>query len=166
MCIRDSIPPFNIRDYPSPLQAFRKNVRDEVDDTLFTVQGLPKGARIRTAVMDEYDGMVYNVTDGGPTSSSAFSPLRSNMSSAAEGVPVTLNIAVDQYSGVWMPTAGALSEIRFDGDRADELRRGTYVNTATGTAVATAKLRQGDQYSVDAVMPAALDDPPLSLIHI
>ena len=68
------IPPFNIRDYPSPLQAFRKNVRDDADNTLFTVQGLPEGARIRTAVMDEYDGMVYNVVDGGPTSSSAFSP--------------------------------------------------------------------------------------------
>jgi len=159
------IPPFNIRDYPSPLQAFRKNVRDDVDETLFTVQGLPKGARIRTAVMDEYDGMVYNVTDGGPSSSSAFSPLRSNMSPDAEGVPVTLNIAVDGYSGVWVPTAGALSEIRFDGDRAEELRRGTYVNTATGTAVATAKLREGDQYSVDAVMPAALDDDQLAEVE-
>ncbi len=117
------IPPFNIRDYPSPLQAFRKNVRDEVDETLFTVQGLPKGARMRTAVMDEFDGMVYNVTDGGPTSSSAFTPLRSDMSPDAEGVPVTLKIAVDEYDAVWMPTAGALSEIRFDGDRAEELRR-------------------------------------------
>ncbi|GAA2935730.1 transglutaminase-like domain-containing protein [Microbacterium luteolum] len=156
------IPPFNIRDYPSPLQAFRKNVRDEVDETLFTVQGLPKGARIRTAVMDEYDGMVYNVTDGGPTSSSAFSPLRSGMSPDAEGVPVTLNIEVDEYNGVWMPTAGELSEIRFTGDRAEELRRGTYVNTATGTAVATPKLRKGDEYSVDAVMPDLPDDDQLA----
>lgn len=155
------IPPFNIRDYPSPLQAFRKNVRDEVDETLFTVQGLPKGARIRTAVMDEFDGMVYNVTDGGPTSSSAFSPLRSNMSPDAEGVPVTLNIAVDEYSAVWMPTAGELSEIRFDGDRAEDLRRGTYVNTATGTAVSTVKLQKGDEYSVDAVMPNTPDDDQL-----
>ncbi|MCR2763862.1 DUF3488 and transglutaminase-like domain-containing protein [Microbacterium sp. zg.B48] len=159
------IPPFNVRDYPSPLQAFRKNVRDDVDETLFTVQGLPKGARIRTAVMDEYDGMVYNVADGGPTSSSAFSPLRSNMAPDAEGVPVTLKIAVDEYDGVWMPTAGALSEIRFDGDRAEELRRGTYVNTATGTAVATPRLRAGDEYSVDAVMPAMPDDDQLAEVE-
>jgi hypothetical protein len=156
------IPPFNIRDYPSPLQAFRKNVRDDVDETLFTVQGLPKGARIRTAVMDEYDGMVYNVIDGGPTSSSAFSPLRSGMSAGAEGVPVTLNIAVDEYNAVWMPTAGELSEIRFTGDRAEELRRGTYVNTGTGTAVSTVKLQKGDEYSVDAVMPSAPDDDQLA----
>ncbi|WP_435749077.1 transglutaminaseTgpA domain-containing protein [Microbacterium sp. PMB16] len=156
------IPPFDIRDYPSPLQAFRKNVRDEVDETLFTVQGLPKDARIRTAVMDQFDGMVYNVTDGGPTSSSAFSPLRSNMSPDAEGIPVTLKIAVDEYDGVWMPTAGSLSEIRFSGDREEELRRGTYVNTATGTAVATPKLEKGDEYTVDAVMPNEFDDKQLA----
>lgn len=156
------IPPFDIRDYPSPLQAFRKNVRDEADETLFTVQGLPKGARIRTAVMDQFDGMVYNVTDGGPTSSSAFTPLRSNMSPDAEGVPVTLRIEIDGYRGVWMPTAGALSEIRFASDDAEELRRGTYVNTETGTAVATPGLGAGDDYTVDAVMPATPDDEQLA----
>ncbi|MGO4490435.1 transglutaminase family protein [Microbacterium sp. 2RAF4] len=156
------IPPFDIRDYPSPLQAFRKNVRDEADETLFTVQGLPKGARVRTAVMDQFDGMVYNVTDGGPTSSSAFSPLRSNMSPDAEGVPVTLNVEIGAYRGVWMPTAGELSEIRFSGDDAEQLRRGTYVNTETGTAVATTKLTKGDEYTVDAVMPNMPDDEQLA----
>ncbi len=156
------IPPFDIRDYPSPLQAFRKNVRDEAEETLFTVQGLPKGARIRTAVMDQFDGMVYNVTDGGPTSSSAFAPLRSNMAPEAEGVPVTLKFEIDEYRGVWMPTAGELSEIRFDGDRAEDLRRGTFVNTVTGTAVATPKLTAGDEYAVDAVMPSEPDDEQLA----
>ncbi|MBT2495377.1 transglutaminase domain-containing protein [Microbacterium sp. ISL-59] len=156
------IPPFDIRDYPSPLQAFRKNVRDEAEETLFTVQGLPKGARIRTAVMDQFDGMVYNVTDGGPTSSSAFAPLRSNMAPEAEGVPVTLKFEIDEYRGVWMPTAGELSEIRFDGDRAEDLRRGTFVNTVTGTAVATPKLTGGDEYAVDAVMPSEPDDEQLA----
>jgi len=156
------IPPFDIRDYPSPLQAFRKNVRDEASETLFTVQGLPQGARIRTAVMDQFDGMVYNVTDGGPTSSSAFAPLRSHMAPDAEGVPVTLKFAIDGYRGVWMPTAGELSEIRFEGARAEDLRRGTYVNTVTGTAVATPKLTQGDEYVVDAVVPAVPDDEQLA----
>jgi len=156
------IPPFDIRDYPSPLQAFRKNVRDEASEILFTVQGLPQGARIRTAVMDQFDGMVYNVTDGGPTSSSAFAPLRSNMAPDAEGVPVTLKFAIDGYRGVWMPTAGELSEIRFEGARAEDLRRGTYVNTVTGTAVATPKLTQGDEYVVDAVVPAVPDDEQLA----
>ncbi|WP_439591904.1 transglutaminaseTgpA domain-containing protein [Microbacterium sp.] len=160
---RDAIiPPFDIRDYASPLQSFRKNVRDAASDTLFTVQGLPEDARIRTAVMDQFNGMVYNVTDGGPTSSSAFTPLRSDISPDAEGMPVTLRIAIDDYAQVWVPTAGQLSEIRFEGDRAEELRRNTYVNPATGTAVATPKLRAGDEYTVDAVIPTMPDDVQLA----
>ena len=112
--------------------------------------------------MDQFDGMVYNVTDGGPTSSSAFSPLRSNMSPDAEGVPVTLNVEIGAYRGVWMSTAGELSEIRFSGDDAEQLRRGTYVNTETGTAVSTTKLTKGDEYTVDAVMPNIPDDEQLA----
>ncbi|WP_341940437.1 transglutaminaseTgpA domain-containing protein [Microbacterium sp. LWH10-1.2] len=156
------IPPFNIRDYPSPLQSFRKNVRDEADETLFTVKGLPKGARIRIAVMDQYDGMVYNVTDGGPDSSSAFAPLRSNMSPEAEGVPVTLKVDIDRYNGVWVPDAGAVSAIDFTGGRAEELRRTGYYNAETGTAVVTSKLKKGDSYTIDTVMPAPLDDTQLA----
>ncbi|MBW8762995.1 MAG: transglutaminase domain-containing protein [Microbacterium sp.] len=156
------IPPFNIHDYPSPLQSFRKNVRDESEDTLFTVSGLPKGARIRIAVMDQFDGQVYNVTDGGPGSSSAFAPLRSNMSPEAKGVPVTLKVAIEDYSGVWMPDAGAVSQIDFTGKRADELRRSGYYNNDTGTAVVTAKLTSGDTYTVDTVIPAKLDDTQLA----
>jgi hypothetical protein len=156
------IPPFDIRDYPSPLQAFRKNVRDEAEDTLFTVSGLPKGARIRIAVMDQFDGQVYNVTDGGPGSSSAFAPLRSNMSPEAKGVPVTLKVAIEDYSGVWMPDAGAVSEIDFTGKRAEELRRSGYYNTETGTAVVTSKLTKGDTYTVDTVIPAKVDDTQLA----
>ncbi|MBO9627129.1 MAG: transglutaminase domain-containing protein [Microbacterium sp.] len=152
------IPPFNIRDYPSPLQSFRKNVRDEVDETLFTVRGLPKDGRIRIAVMDQYDGMVYNVTDGGPDSSSAFTPLRSNMAPDAKGVPVTLKVAIDKYRGVWVPDAGAVSDIDFTGGRADELRRSAFYNPATGTAVVTTPLKKGDSYTVDTVMPTKVDD--------
>ncbi|MFJ4223964.1 transglutaminaseTgpA domain-containing protein [Microbacterium sp. NPDC089695] len=156
------IPPFNIRDYPSPLQAFRKNVRDEASDTLFTVTGLPEDARMRIAVMDQYDGMVYNVTDGGPGSSSAFGPVRSNMSPDAEGIPVTLQVEIDEYRGVWLPDAGSVSQIDFTGDRAEELRRSAYYNTATGTAVVTAALDQGDSYTVDTVLPNEFDDTQLA----
>ncbi|GAT74332.1 transglutaminase domain-containing protein [Microbacterium sp. HM58-2] len=156
------IPPFNVRDYPSPLQAFRKNVRDYASDTLFTVQGLPEGTRIRIAVMDQFDGMVYNVTDGGPGSSSAFGPLRSNMAPDAEGVPATLRFEVGEYSGVWVPDAGAVSRIEFTGDRAEELRRSGFFNPETGTAVVTSRLKSGDTYTVDTILPADVDDEDLA----
>lgn len=156
------IPPFDIRDYPSPLQSFRKNTRDLDEKTLFTVRGLPEKARIRIAVMDQFDGMVYNVTDGGPGSSSAFTPLRSDMAPDAEGLPVTLQVEIGEYAGVWVPDAGAVDDIEYTGDRADELRRGTFYNAETGTAVATPKLRTGDTYTVDTVIPGEIDDDRLA----
>ncbi|WP_217178573.1 transglutaminase family protein [Streptomyces sp. AC495_CC817] len=156
------IPPFNVRDYPSPLQAFRKNVRDAADETLFTVRGLPEGTRIRIAVMDQYDGMVYNVTDGGPGSSSAFTPLRSDMAPDAEGTRATMDVKIGEYAGVWVPDAGTVSEIAFTGARAEELRRSAYFNDATGTAVVTTPLKQGDTYTVETVIPGEIKDTQLA----
>lgn len=159
---RDAIiPPFNVRDYASPLQSFRKTVRDQKEKTLFTVSGLPKGARIRLAAMDDWDGIVYNVTDGGPETSSAFTPLRSDMAPEAEGVPATLRIEVSEYSGVWVPGIHAADDILFDGPRADELRRSAYHNTGTGTTVVTAGLKKGDAYTVEAIMPGEVTDEQL-----
>lgn len=160
--LRDTIiPPFNVRDYPSPLQSFRKNVRDQKEKTLFTVSGLPEGARVRLAAMDEWEGIVYNVSDGGPTSSSAFIPLRSDMAVGAEGVPVSLRFEIGEYSGVWVPGIQATDDIVFDGPRADELRRSTYSNTGTATTVTVAGLREGDAYTLNAVIPAEMTDEQL-----
>ncbi|MBB5743077.1 transglutaminase-like putative cysteine protease [Microbacterium ginsengiterrae] len=153
--LRDTIiPPFNVHDYPSALQSFRGHVRDASDSTLFTVRGLPEGARVRLAAMDEFDGQVINVVDGGPGSSSAFTPIRSNMSPDAEGVPVTLQVDIDGYDDVWVPQAGLVSEFRFDEGDADTLRRNTFYSTGSATAVATPGLRKGDSYTVDTVIPA------------
>ncbi|MCS3843475.1 transglutaminase family protein [Microbacterium sp. AK031] len=161
--LRDTIiPPFDVRDYPSALQSFRGHVRDDVESTLFTVRGLPEGARVRLAAMDEFDGQVINVVDGGPGSSSAFTPIRSNMSPDAEGVPVTLRFDIDEYSDVWVPQAGLVSEFRFAGDDADALRRGTYYSTGSATAVTTPGLRKGDSYTVEATLPAEYSDEQLA----
>lgn len=161
--LRDTIiPPFNVRDYPSALQSFRGHVRDDVDSTLFTVRGLPEGARVRLAAMDEFDGQVINVVDGGPGSSSAFTPIRSNMSPEVEGVPVTLQVDIDAYSGVWVPQAGFVSEFQFSGDDAEALRRGTFYSTGSATAVATPGLSKGDSYTVQTTLPAEYSDEQLA----
>ncbi|GAA3201566.1 transglutaminase-like domain-containing protein [Microbacterium terregens] len=156
------IPPFDIREYPSPLQAFRGYVRDAAEEPLFTVSGLPKDARVRVATMDAYNGMVYNVSDEGAGSSSAFTPVRSNMSADAEGTPVTLRVEIDEYDGVWLPDAGAVTSIAFDGDRADDLRRASHYNESTGTAVVTSKLRSGDAYTLNTVIASVPDDGTLA----
>lgn len=165
------VPPFDITQYASPLQSFRGLVRDDADKTLFTATGLPEDGRIRFATLDAYNGVVYNVAADGAGSSSAFTPIRSNMSPLAEGTTTTVRIDVDALSGVWLPDVGAPREFAFDGPRADELRRSAHFNDATGTAVAPEGLHQGDAYTLTTVIPqlpsdAALADVPFAALKM
>ena len=156
------IPPFDIREFASPLQSFRAYVRDHPDEALFTARGLPEGARVRLATMDAYNGTVYNVSDSGTGSSSAFTPARTNMSADAEGTPATVHVEIGALEGVWMPEAGAVRSVTFDGDRADDLRRTAHYNESTTTAVVTAGLEEGDEYTIQAVIPEVPSDEQLA----
>lgn len=166
------VPPFDVHEYPSPLQAYRKYVRDAKEEALFTVAGgLPGDTRVRLAVMDDYDGVVYNVSDEGSTDTSAFTHLRTGMADDAEGDPVSIDVAVDAYADVWVPDTGHVDAISYHGSRSDELRRETYYNDDTGTAIASVGLREGDAYTVDAVLAeppsdAALKDTPISRVDV
>ncbi|GAA5201417.1 transglutaminase-like domain-containing protein [Microbacterium jejuense] len=156
------IPPFDIREFASPLQSFRAYVRDHSDDTLFTVKGLPKDARVRLATMDEYNGMVYNVSDQGLGSSGAFSQVRTNMSADAKGAEAKVRVEIGSLESVWMPDAGAVRSITFAGADADELRRSAHYNEYTETGVVTAGLGKGDAYTLDSVIPRTWSDEQLA----
>lgn len=156
------IPPFDIREYASPLQSFRALVRDDADTTLFTVSGMPKDARVRLAAMDAYSGTVYNVSDEGAGSSSAFVPVRADMSPGATGEPTRVRVEIGSYDGVWLPAVGAVETVTFAGARADDLRRAAHYNPATQTGVVTAGLTDGDVYDLDVVVPRHPSDDALA----
>ncbi|MGF3057488.1 transglutaminase-like domain-containing protein [Microbacterium sp. YY-01] len=161
--LRDTvIPPFVVREYASPLQSFRGYLKDHREDTLFTISGLPDDTRIRLGVMDGYNGVVYNVAAGGLGTSGAFTPLRSTLNDGAEGREVSVDIVVDDYAGVWMPHVGLPSQITFDGERAETLRREAFFNDVTGMPVTTAGLSKGDTYRVAAVVPDVPSDEKLA----
>lgn len=156
------IPPFDVRQYASPLQSFRGIVQDQADETLFTVKGLPEGARVRLGAMDAYNGIVYNVSDRGVGSSGAFSQMRGNMSDGAEGLPASLEFTIDEYNGYWLPGAGQASEFVFHGDRAEELRRNSYYNDSSSTGVSTRRLAAGDSYTLATTLPEKISDARLA----
>lgn len=157
------IPPFDVQEYPSPLQSFRGIVRDYPSTPLFTVSGLPEGARVRIAAMDAYSGTVYNVSDtGGAGSSSAFIPVRDGMSPGAQGADVNLRFEIGAWDGVWLPEVGAVESITFAGEDADDLRRASYYNAATQTAVVSRGLAPGDAYDLKVVVPAVPSDDALA----
>ncbi|MGV8908713.1 MAG: transglutaminaseTgpA domain-containing protein [Propionicimonas sp.] len=152
------VPPLDLREYPSPLVGFRKYVKDLDKQVLFTVSGLPSGARIRLATMDAYTGTVIDVAGGAPgspTGSGSFSRLAAGTASgngSPGGAHVDeVSIKIAAYKGVWLPEVGHPLAVTFSGDRAEMLAAGLYGNSETGTMLSTAGLTTGDRFTVRSV---------------
>lgn len=156
LVVRDElVPPFDPRDYPSPLSAFREYVKKDADTTLFTVSGLPANARVRLATMDRYDGVVWNVAgDGSAQASGEFRRVGDEIETTVRGDTAHVDITIDGLTGVWLPTVGQATSFDIaDGSAAGALR----YNDATGAAVLTGGLRPGLEYGVDVVVPRVPD---------
>jgi transglutaminase-like putative cysteine protease len=152
-------PPVDPRAYPSPLAGFRKYVKDHPDTPLFTVEGLPEGARVRLATLDSYDGVVWQVA--APNSGSGtgnFLSVSETTGDRSEGTPASVTVTVAEYSGVWLPTVGQPTRIRFDGPNAAALTGAFRYNAASGTGLTTRPLRSGDRYVLDVVVPPQPSD--------
>lgn len=150
--------PFDPRDYPSPLSAFRSYLAaDAAGETMLTVSGLPAGGLIRLAALDSYDGIVYSVgSDTVSSASGSFTrlPFRLDQSTVA-GDHVAIDVTIGAYSGVWVPGVGKLESIRFTSDRADRLTDSFYYNDNAATGAVLGGLADGDSYQSDAVVPVA-----------
>jgi len=155
--LRDEIvPPLDLHDYPSPLVAFRKYVRDEADDVLFTVKGLPAGERLRLATLDAYTGTVLDVAGGTSASGSGtFGRVGSTLPGVTAGSSTDLTVEVGTYQGVWVPDAGQPSSIEFAGARAQDLASTLNYNPVGASALVTAGLTTGDRYTVATTLAPA-----------
>ncbi|MDR7251757.1 hypothetical protein J2X46_000729 [Nocardioides sp. BE266] len=157
-------PPFDIGRYPSPLAGFRKYVdlkgRDDnsnvYDKTLLDIEGVTPGTRVRFATMDHYDGMVWGATDDAlpEPADDSFQRVSSTIDNPVKGKEVDVTVTLGEgYSGVWLPTVGALQSMQFEtGDARAKAEIFRY-NLATSTAVVPSGLQPGDRYEFTAVEP-------------
>lgn len=148
--------PFDPRSYSSPLAGFRRYFSEPAREAvLFTVDGLPAGSLIRIATLDTYDGVVYTVGSASVASESgSFTrvPFRFDQS-AVDGDRVSVEVTIEDYAGVWVPTLGKLVRIGFSGARSSELNDAFYYNDTASTAAVIGGLSTGDSYQLDAVIP-------------
>ncbi len=121
---------------------------------LFTVDGLPEGARIRLAALDTYDGNVFRVGEG----SAGFRRVGTTIAASrpGEAAVTSLAVSIDDYAGVWLPGSGDLRGVRFEGRDSSLLADGLYYNPDTGNALTTAGLRAGSAYTLEVALP---DEP-------
>ena len=158
-------PPFDIGRYPSPLAGFRKYVdllgkqdaANVYDRTLFTVDGVPAGTRVRIATMDHYDGMVWGASDNALPEAAAdsFQRVSSTIDNPVGGDPRSTPPSPSgrAYDGVWLPTVGALQSLDFRIGDPDGKAEAFRYNLATSTGVVPTGLQPGDIYSFRAVVP-------------
>ncbi|MBM6399865.1 transglutaminase-like domain-containing protein [Phycicoccus sonneratiae] len=154
-------PPYAATDRPSPLAAFRSFrpvAEDLADKELVRVGGLPQGTLLRLATVDTYSGTVWAAGNATPTSAAgsgtflrvgARIPRPDGGREARATVTVGKDWADRRDLGIWVPTVGSETRIRFEGpraqDRADELR----YNLDTGAAVLPQRLSAGETYVLD-----------------
>ncbi|WP_404431211.1 DUF3488 and transglutaminase-like domain-containing protein [Microbacterium lacus] len=133
----------------SPLAAYRGLFAlDRSDDVLFTVTtGEDAPERVRIATLDGYDGETYRSGASGAGVASRFVRVPSTLD-AGDGREVEATVSIDQLTGIWMPTAGSLSQVSFSGGRAAALSDGFYysVDAEAGVQIARGGLRAGDEY--------------------
>ncbi|TQK70433.1 transglutaminase domain-containing protein [Nocardioides sp. SLBN-35] len=168
--LRDHVdPPFDPHDYPSPLAKFRAYKKEPLrtETSLFSVDGLEPGTLVRLAVMDTYDGIVWNVS-GGPNAahdSGTFRRLRNDPDANARAT-VRGEITVTGYTGVWVPSVGETLSMtpvrdgRTDGDAAAEL----VINRETGTVAQIGGVETGTTFEVEAIDPPPLVDEEIAVL--
>ena len=155
------VQPFDPRAYVSPLAGFRGFWQDDtVDSVLFRVDGLD-GQLLRLATLDTYDGVVFSV--GSETVSSAsgsFVRVPSTFDqSGVTGQQLSIDVSVEDYTGVWVPTAGKFESISFSGADATSRRDAFFYNDTSGAAAVVGGITTGDGYELTAIEP---DQPSAS----
>ena len=171
-------PPLSPYDYASPLSGLRSYVKDHKDDTLLTVTNLPEGTPVRFAVMDQFDGNVWNLSDSTEASdSSDYRRVGTRIPNTVDGKKFTATFTIDKgLSDKWLPLAGAASSVDVtsagktggaNGNGGGESRSSTghtlfYYNESTQSAIIPAGLSTGMTYTESGIIAPTPTDKEIA----
>ena len=139
----------------------RSYIKNHKDDVLLTVDDLPAGSTVRLAVMDRFDGNVWNLSDSTMASdSSNYHRVGDSIANNATGKRFTAKFTVDDgLSDYWLPMAGAASSVKFAiSSDADSF----YYNTDTMSAIYPSRTSPGLSYTETGVIPRTPTDKEIA----
>ncbi|NEG96757.1 transglutaminase domain-containing protein [Bifidobacterium sp. SMB2] len=157
-------PPLSPYNYASPMSGMRAFVKNHKTDKLLTVRNLPAGTPVRLAVMDRFDGTVWNLSDSSESSDSSDyrrmgdtigGEERANTKGERFTATFTVHNGLDD---VWFPTAGVATSVRFGSGSASGDAESFYYNTDTNSGLLTNKVRGNLTYTEHGVVPAKPTD--------
>lgn len=145
-------PPLDPYQFTSPLSGMRSYVKYHKKDTLLTVTGLPAGTPVRLAVMDRFDGNVWNLSDSKDAlDSSDYRHVGSRISDGDEtGTRFRATFVVKPgLNERWLPLAGSANYVGFTHDNDS---RNFYYNRSTHSAIYASGLSEEQQYTETGVL--------------
>jgi hypothetical protein len=155
----DVVPPFDPRDYGSPLAAFRKYRLELEQGVLFTIDRIPDGAsHVRLAVMDDYDNLVWTVANRLRSGGGYFERAGSTLPVDAQGVKYTASVTVGALRGVWVPGIGVTDGVELGGARGELLQSTLRYNSFSGVLATPAGLDEGDVIRLSGVVTQLPDE--------
>ena len=145
-------PPFSPYDLTSPLSGMRTYIKDHKDDTILTVKNLPAGTPVRMAVMDRFDGSVWNLSDSRSASdSSDYRRVGTHIATDVQGEAFTATFTVGPgFSETWLPLAGAAESVDLN---SSESTSAFYYNTDTSTGIMPEGVHEDLNYQESGILP-------------
>ena len=115
-------PSVSLRDYASPLNGMRAYRKRYANDTILTVTGLPHGTPIRIAVMDVFDGQVWNVSSeelhtghGEYRRIGSGTTLPTSDTRDETAIPFSARFVIGaNFGDIWLPIAGEIASIAIE----------------------------------------------------
>ncbi|MDO5053344.1 MAG: transglutaminase-like domain-containing protein [Pseudoclavibacter sp.] len=107
-------PPLRVHDLPTPLEQFRHLSADLADDEVLRVSGLPEGARVRFAAVNEYDGLRWGVATPNGEDAGFVQIGRTvapPLSMPPGSVRYTADLVLQQPIAGWIPGVGRVQEV-------------------------------------------------------
>ncbi|MDO5661900.1 MAG: transglutaminase-like domain-containing protein, partial [Brachybacterium sp.] len=149
--LRDYVTPaFDQRQFVTPLSTFRGHMKDE-ERPMLTVDGARPGELITIGTMDQWDSHAYLVAGGPDHTSPSGAFLRTSpgvdLIEADSEESQRLHVTVEDYRGVWIPSAGTLERIDLD-EGSSRIGQELYVNQASRTLLTPEGLDRGDSYAI------------------
>ncbi|MCO6558868.1 MAG: transglutaminase domain-containing protein [Bifidobacterium sp.] len=140
-------PPLDPHQYTSPLSDMRSYVKYHKKETLVSVSGLPAGTPVRLAVMDRFDGNVWNLSDSTDASdSSDYRKIGSGIANSTQGEHFKATFKVHKgFSEQWLPLAGTASSIGMN-------TQDFYYNNGTHSAIVPNTALGGQTYTESGVI--------------
>jgi len=173
--LRDEVvPPFDAREFPSPLAGFRTYTKDLVEEPLFTARGLEPGDVIRLATMDSYSGRLWNVAGPGAAADGGYAIVGEVLPEpelADLGSVRDVEIEATGYDDVWLPTVGYGQTLRFTDSETAARTGDLRYNADAGTAVLTSGVEAGTSYDLTTRVQREPDterliDVPVALVEL